>query len=115
MEGIVFDSQNNFWIQKNMYYIKKDGDIWKYLKLNFFFAVKLARVVEMNQSEFDKLTAELEKLAKFDWYIYWMILYEAFHWHWVTFIKNAEWLGKKSMEIEDDNYFVVKDWHQQKN
>tara|TARA_Y100000294_G_C8255730_1_gene216663 strand:- start:145 stop:342 length:198 start_codon:yes stop_codon:yes gene_type:complete len=60
----------------------------------------------MNQSEFDKLIAELQKLAKFGSYIYGMKLYEIFPFHWIDFMKNAEQLAKANIKIKDGSFTI---------
>tara|TARA_B100000315_G_scaffold199663_1_gene191581 strand:- start:735 stop:932 length:198 start_codon:yes stop_codon:yes gene_type:complete len=58
----------------------------------------------MNQSEFDKLIVEVQKLAKFGSYIYGMKLYEVFPYSWLAFMRNTEQLAIANMKIKDGSF-----------
>jgi|TARA_Y100000294_G_scaffold86422_1_gene80861 hypothetical protein len=60
----------------------------------------------MNQSEFNKILAELQKLVKSDWYFYGMKLYEVFPCQWLALLKNAEQLAMANMKIEDGSFII---------
>ncbi len=64
--------------------------------------------MEMNQSEYKKLIAELETLTDKGQYIYAMTLYKAFPVDWSMFIRNVDYAAQQY--IEDDGLEIPL-WH----
>ncbi len=63
--------------------------------------LKNVKVVEMNQSDFDKLVSKLEKLSKKGQYVYAMTLYKSYPLDWSLLIRNFDHAAQQC--IKDDN------------